>query len=108
MSEKNNIIKSVKLDLGSKEDDLTMEQAQQLKDALDELFGAEIVKTEPQYVPMPYPQPYPVYPRPWYWEYPTVTWETGTAVVTNGPARFTTTSGATTQFAEGVLTLGVN
>jgi len=51
------LIKSVELDLGGKVVKLTMKQAQALKDALDELFGTEVI-TVPG--PSVYVQPYPV------------------------------------------------
>jgi hypothetical protein len=39
-----NLIKELKLQLGKKEVALTMEQAKKLKEALDELFGKEVIK----------------------------------------------------------------
>ena len=51
------LITSVELDLGGKVVKLTMKQAQALKDALDELFGTEVI-TVPG--PSVYVQPYPV------------------------------------------------
>lgn len=70
----NKAIKKIELDLGGKIISLTPKQAQNLKDALDELFGKEIVKIiekEKEYIPypQPYPQPYPVYPRRPIWEW---------------------------------------
>ena len=67
VSDMNKAIKKIELDLGGKVVSLTPEQAKNLKDALGDLFGKEIVR-EKEYVP--YPQPYPVnHPlRPyWYW-----------------------------------------
>lgn len=55
------VIKSVELDLGGRIVKLTPKQARNLKEALDELFGKEIVR-EKEYVPY-----YPL--RPNYWEY---------------------------------------
>ena len=63
-----NIIKELKLQLGKKEVVLTVEEAKKLKEALDELFGKEVVKE----VPVPYPYPYPV----WQWWYPNWTFST--------------------------------
>ena len=68
-------IKKIVLDLGGKEVTLTPKQAQNLKNALDELFGKEIVKViEKEFIKMPDPYPVPVpYPAPYhrrpYWEY---------------------------------------
>jgi len=39
-----NIIKKIVLDLGKNQVELTPEQCRKLKDALDEMFGKEIVK----------------------------------------------------------------
>jgi hypothetical protein len=39
-----NVIKEIKLQLGEKEVSLTVEQAKKLKEALDEMFGKEIIK----------------------------------------------------------------
>ena len=39
-----NIIKKIVLDLGKKQVELTPEQARKLKDALDEMFGKEVIK----------------------------------------------------------------
>lgn len=60
-----NIIKELKFQLGEKEVVLSMDEARKLKNALDELFGMEVVKEAPS--------PYFVYPW-WQWMYPTITW----------------------------------
>ena len=63
----NKAIKKIELDLGGKTISLTPEQAKNLKDALDDLFGKEIVRIiehDSYPLPVPYPVPYPVYPRP--------------------------------------------
>ena len=39
-----NVIKKIVLDLGKKEITLTPEQAKKLKEALDEMFGKEVVR----------------------------------------------------------------
>ena len=39
-----NVIKKIELDLGNEQVTLTMEQTKKLKDALDELFGKNVVK----------------------------------------------------------------
>lgn len=55
-----NIIKAVRLKLGRKEVELTVEEAKKLKEALDNLFGRRVI----EYVPY---DPYPWYWRPlWY------------------------------------------
>ena len=67
----NRMIKKIELDLGGKTITLTPEQAKNLKDALDSLFGKQIVKViEERVVRDSYP--WPVAPiRPYYpvWEY---------------------------------------
>lgn len=63
-----NIIKSVKLDLGGKTVDLTIEQAKNLKVALDELLGEKVVTKEVvkhEYIPT----------YPWYWREPRPFWD---------------------------------
>ncbi len=60
-------IEKVVIAIGKKKIDLTTEEAQQLKEALDELFGANIV-TYP--ITVPY--------RPWYWEPPQPVWTSDT------------------------------
>lgn len=68
----NKAIKKIELDLGGKVVSLTPKQAQNLKDALDDLFGKEIIKViEKEYIrdlyPIPYPVPYqPLQP---FWEW---------------------------------------
>lgn len=61
-----NPIKKIELELGTKKFTLTMQQARDLKAALDELFGEKVV-TIPG---VPYPYPYPIPVRPWGWDYP--------------------------------------
>jgi len=75
-----NIIKELKLQLGEKKEVvLTVDEAKKLKEALDELFGKEVVKE----VSIPYP--YPV----WQWWYPLYpAWSISTT--TNGLYRITT------------------
>ena len=90
----NKAIKKIELDLGGKTISLTPQQAKNLKDALDDLFGKEIIKViEKEYIrdsyPLPYPlpQPYPIYPRRPYWE-----WEphylTGTTANIDGAGNY--------------------
>lgn len=57
------IIKSVTLDLGKKQVTLTMKQAKALKEALDEMFGKEVIRErevihEHDYWPWRWNQPY--------------------------------------------------
>lgn len=73
----NKAIKKIELDLGGKKITLTPKQAQNLKDALNELFQKEIIREVVKYIPcessLPVPyEPYPVrplYPYPWFWEW---------------------------------------
>lgn len=58
MSEKG-IIKGIKIQLAGKTIKLTIEEAEELKEALNKLMGA----TKIEYVP------YHPYPRPLYWQY---------------------------------------
>lgn len=67
----NKAIKKIELDLGDKVVSLTPEQAKNLKDALDDLFGKTVVReiihdTYPITYPL-VPDPYPY--RPYYWEW---------------------------------------
>ena len=65
----NKAIKKIELDLGGKTVSLTPQQAKNLKDALDDLFGKEIIKViEKEYIRDLYPIPYPAPYRPC-WEY---------------------------------------
>jgi len=78
----NKAIKKIELDLGGKIVSLTPQQAQNLKDALDDLFGKEIVKViEKEFITIP--QPYPVYRdiEPWRprWYYDKVWCDSNTA-----------------------------
>lgn len=73
----NKAIKKIELDLGGKVVSLTPEQAKNLKEALDELFGKEVIREyfpAKEYIPVPYPTPYrplvPYFERPYYWEWP--------------------------------------
>lgn len=65
-------IKKMVIELGGKDVELTMAQARELKEALDELFGEKVREiVRPQ--PYPVPEPYPVIPwrRPyWPWREP--------------------------------------
>ena len=63
----NKMIKKIELDLGGKKVELTPTQAKNLKEALDELFGKEVIR-EVVRDPMPY---IPYYPQPYYhyWEW---------------------------------------
>lgn len=83
----NKAIKKIELDLGGKIVSLTPEQAKNLKDALDDLFGEKVVRIiEKEYVPLPFPHPIDRYPREsWrpYWEW------------SGSPYQFTTTAGTT-------------
>jgi len=57
-------IKKIELDLGGKIISLTPEQAKNLKDALDELFGKEVIREiirDRDFVPVPYIEPYRPY-----------------------------------------------
>ena len=66
----NKMIKKIELDLGGKKVELTPTQAKNLKEALDELFGKEVIR-EVVRDPMPYIPYYP-YPR-WEWQ-PNLWW----------------------------------
>ena len=61
-------IKKIVLDLGGKEITLTPKQAQNLKNALDDLFGKKVIKEViREYIPNPYPV---VIREPYYpWRY---------------------------------------
>ena len=88
----NNIIKEVKLQLGEKEVSLTIEEAKKLKEALDELFGKQLIDVRPYY-------PY------WYWQ-PTftpywVTWQ-GT-----GPYRVTTSGASSASYDSSTNTMAL-
>ena len=54
-----NIIKKVELQLGKRTISLTVDEAKQLKEALDELFGQEAIRGYPQ---CSFPGSYPVWP----------------------------------------------
>lgn len=79
MSKKVEVTKIV-IRMGDKDAELTIEQARELKDALDSLLGT---KGETVYVPHPYPypvpQPYPYYWRKRYW-IGEVDWNTYTTI----------------------------
>jgi hypothetical protein len=86
----NSAIKKIELDLGGKTVELTPQQAQNLKEALDDLFGKEIV-VQREYVqpfqPLPYVYPYPIWewrpPRTgdFYWSGDAHTWTAGTGTL---------------------------
>ena len=82
----NKAIKKIELDLGGKTVSLTPAQAKNLKEALDDLFGKEIIKVikkEIQREYIPYPEPYPVRPlRPYYWEWRPEPYRFGTSTNT--------------------------
>jgi hypothetical protein len=70
----NKAIEKIEVDLDGKSITLTPKQAENLKDALDDLFGVTVIKTtEKEYVPIPNAYPW----TPWYWhwerEYPYTT-----------------------------------
>ena len=69
----NKAIKKIELDLGGKTVNLTPEQAKNLKDALDELFGKEVIREivhERDYTPVPYMPTEPYYRRTYpFWEW---------------------------------------
>jgi len=77
-----NIIKELKLQLGEKEVSLTMDEAKKLREALDELFGKEVVKEVYYYDQRPF------------WQWWPSTWCDWT---TYGPYRITNTA-CTAQF----------
>lgn len=61
---KKTTVKKLTIELGGQDVELTMEQARELKSALDELFGERVHEVR-------IAEPYPVYPRhpyrwPWY------------------------------------------
>jgi hypothetical protein len=87
-----NIIKELKLQLGEIEVVLTIDDAKKLKNALDELFGKEVVR-EVYYHDQP---PF------WQWWYPT--WSISTS---SGPYRITN-SACTAQFDTNTMTLKVS
>lgn len=73
-------INKIGIQIGDSEHQLSMEEARALRDALDDLLGADRITITPApIVPLPYPVAYPVpvwpSPRPWmrYWE---TTWLT--------------------------------
>ena len=57
---KKTAIKKMIIELNGKDVELTMEQARELKAALDELFGEKVREVR-------IPEPYPVYRRPYIW-----------------------------------------
>lgn len=63
-----NPITKIELDLGGKKIILTPKQAQNLKDALNELFAEKVIRImDKEYIPYPSPcKPL----RPYYWEWP--------------------------------------
>jgi hypothetical protein len=72
MAEKTVEISKVNIKIGKKEIELSVEEAKELKEILNETFGEKGVV----YIP----QPYPVYERPWRWRYwgePTWTYVSG-------------------------------
>ena len=86
-----NIIKELKLQLGEKEVVLTIDEAKKLKEALDELFGKEVVKEVYYHDQRPF----------WQWWYPMCSLSTA-----NGPYRITN-SACTVQFDTNTMTLKV-
>ena len=61
-------IKKVVIEIDGKDVELTMEQARELKTALDELFGEKVREVR-------IPEPYPVYPRrPYVWPWREPVW----------------------------------
>lgn len=76
-----NIIKKIQIQVSGKTIDLTVEEAEELREALNKLMGVPAK----EFVPMPYP----VYPRTWIWDKPywttcnggTVTYKSGTAML---------------------------
>lgn len=65
-----NLIKKIVLTIGDKEISLTINQAKDLRTALNDLFGHDIIKVvEIDRVVVPY---YPIQPHKW--DYPTVTY----------------------------------
>lgn len=84
-----NIIKELKLQLGEKEVVLTIADAKKLKNALDELFGKEVVKEVYYHDQRPY----------WQWRYPMCSLSTA-----NGPYRITN-SACTAQFNSNANTM---
>jgi hypothetical protein len=64
----NKMIKKIELDLGGKKVSLTPEQAKNLKAALDELFGKQVVREVHEHHHHDYTYPI-TYPRPYCWEW---------------------------------------
>lgn len=84
MKQKTRILKIV-LELGSRQLELTMDEARELFESLSDIFGQK------QVAPVPYP--YPIYverPNRWYWQYPGTTW---------GSTTIGSTAGTNTQFS---------
>lgn len=79
-------ISKINIKIGDKEIPLTLEEAQELRQILDDTFGQKMVV---------YPST-PIYierPRPWrYWE-PTITWTTTTSGISSKAATYTLTAG---------------
>jgi hypothetical protein len=74
-------ITSIKLKLGNREIDLSLEEARLLKSRLEELFPPAVVLKEYAPIPTPYP---------WYWTGPIITYSTTST--TKVPDWFTLTT----------------
>lgn len=94
------IIKKIELKLGGKTITLTPEEAKQLKVALNELFGREVVKEIHHHD----------YPPYWYWQQPVWTSQTyGTAepMPKQSPTIWCSDSSVGASFSDGTLSLSM-
>lgn len=93
------LITKVVLDLGSRQIELTMDEARDLFDSLSDVFGPKTTAI---------PCPYPIYverPNRWYWQYPSPVWGTATICSTAYPNGSTATSVPQFSMQNNTLTL---
>jgi len=83
-------IKKVVLQLDDKEIELSVEQAKKLKSLLNELFGKE---KETIFIDRYVPNPYPVYPQPYYWRWDSQIYSAGATGATGGTMGFNQANG---------------
>jgi hypothetical protein len=88
-------IKKLVLELDGKEISLSIDSAEKLYKALDELFNKNVITT-PTFVPVPY------YTRPWYWGYSDHIY-----CGSNADSKFTLTGNANTSDQIGTITCSV-
>lgn len=98
MKSKNKVeISKINIKIGDKSIELSLEEAQELRQILDETFGQKTVfyPSAPIIIERPY-----IRPRQW-WEGPTVTWTTGdSAVITLSTAGTSQTLSDSSSFAD--------